>query len=103
MIYNELYYQNYDEIGYEKKEKWFPFFEMIADRIVKCFEPKTVLDVGCAYGYLVEALRNRGVEAYGIDVSAHAIQSVRSDLSEFVNAQSVVDALPDSFLQNSMW
>lgn len=32
-----------------------------------------VLDVGCAKGYLVAELRRRGIEAYGVDVSAYAL------------------------------
>lgn len=31
-----------------------------------------VLDVGCAYGHIVKALRDRGIEAVGVDVSAWA-------------------------------
>ena len=32
-----------------------------------------VLDIGCAKGFLVQAFRDLGVEAYGIDISAYAI------------------------------
>ena len=35
--------------------------------------PLTVLDVGCAYGYLVQRLRALGINARGIDVSSYAI------------------------------
>ena len=41
--------------------------------IVEKFNPKTVLDVGCAFGGLVGALRDLGVEAYGIDGSEYAL------------------------------
>lgn len=45
-------------------------FKNIAGRIYEDRKPESVLDVGCAMGYLVEALRDLGVEAYGVDVSS---------------------------------
>lgn len=36
---------------------------------------KSVLDVGCAKGFLVEDLVDMGVDAYGIDVSSYAIET----------------------------
>ncbi|MBT9175286.1 MAG: hypothetical protein DDT22_00961 [candidate division WS2 bacterium] len=33
----------------------------------------SVLDIGCAYGYVVEELVNRGYDAYGIDLSPECI------------------------------
>ena len=44
------------------------FFDWIAERITRDINPKTVLDAGCAMGFLVEGLRARGVEAWGVDV-----------------------------------
>ena len=52
--------------------------------IIEKFHPKTVLDIGCAYGELVKGLNDMGVEAYGIDGSEYAINnsdpSIRSKL-----------------------
>jgi cyclopropane fatty-acyl-phospholipid synthase-like methyltransferase len=36
---------------------------------------KKVLELGCAKGFLVEDLRNLGVDAYGIDISQYAIDN----------------------------
>jgi SAM-dependent methyltransferase len=41
--------------------------------IIEKFHPKTVLDVGCAFGELVESLVNQKVDAYGVDGSEHAV------------------------------
>ena len=76
-IYNSYFFNEfYQENGggnYTDKKNWMPFFEILADKIIDIFNPKFVLDAGCACGYLVEALRDRGVEAFGIDISEYAI------------------------------
>lgn len=95
-FFNDFYEQNGGG-SYLDKEKWMFFFNNVAKEIVDNFNPKTVLDAGCACGYLVEALRNLGVEAYGIDISEYAINSASSDISEFLNAQSITDVLPSTF------
>ncbi len=72
-------------------------FEAKADEIISRYSPKSVLGIGCAWGYLVSALRERGVEAYGIDVSEFAISKVPEEHKEFFNAQSAADDLPAHF------
>lgn len=47
-----------------------------AEFIVEKFNPTTFLDIGCAYGELVKALNDLGVDAYGIDGSDYAVESV---------------------------
>ncbi len=42
--------------------------------IVKSYEPKSVLDVGCGIGNLVLSLREEGISAFGVD-SAKALES----------------------------
>lgn len=89
----------YDEHGgadYTDKEKWFPFFDRIAVNIIERFNPKTVLDAGCAMGYLVEALRNRGVQAYGFDISEYAISHVANDIKPYCFVHSITEDLPDT-------
>ena len=82
-----------------EKVNWIPFFSDIADRIIEIFNPKTVLDAGCATGYLVEALRDRGVEAYGFDISEYAISKVREDIKPFCFVHSITEPLPSSLPQ----
>lgn len=93
-IFNEQYFATGCEVHYsEVKEA----FERIADRIVKDFNPRTVLDAGCAWGYLVASLRDRGVEAYGIDISEYAISRVREDMKQFCASAGLTKPLPDTF------
>lgn len=82
---------------YQRDQTWLEFFEGIAERIVREIAPKTVLDVGCAMGFLVEALRDRGVEAFGIDISEFAINQVREDIQPFCKVASITDPLEGEF------
>lgn len=94
-VYNEHYYQtSFGGIPYNRTEKdghWVKFFTSIADEIKQRYNPKRVLDVGCAKGFLVEALRDLGINAYGFDISEIAIEEVREDIKPFCTVGSVND------------
>ncbi len=92
----EYYHSCCGPIAYEEPEHWVSFFGMIADHIVNDLHPKTVLDAGCAMGYLVAALRDRGVEAYGIDISEYAISQVREDIRPYCAVGSLTEPFPES-------
>lgn len=91
----EYYHCCCGPIAYEDPEHWVQFFGGIADRIISDLQPKTVLDAGCAMGYLVAALRNRGVDAYGIDISNYAISKVREDIKPYCVVGSLLEPLPE--------
>jgi len=100
-LYNEEYYTKYigDDGDYGNREKWYPQFREIAKKIYYDTAPKTVLDVGCAMGYLVEALREFGVTAYGIDISEYAISQVAEDVKPYCKVHSILDGIPSEFPQ----
>lgn len=95
--YNKLFYDSFCGEDYSNTELWESHFGTIADRIAEYFTPKTVLDAGCANGYLVKALRDRGIDAYGIDISSYAIESADDELRKYLNVQSLTEPLPESF------
>lgn len=61
-------------------DDWYPKFRALATVIVKNYNPKRLLDVGCAKGFLVKALKDIGVEAWGVDVSEYAISKAPEDI-----------------------
>lgn len=74
------------------------FFEVLANEIVQKLSPKLVLnldDQNCCC--LVELLRNKGVEAYGLNVFEAAEQNVSSGAFEFCVNGSVWQNLPQQF------
>ena len=98
--YDKNFFESYSSVSgesYANEEVWGAHFEAVADRIVEEFAPKTLLDAGCASGYLVAALRRRGVGAYGIDISEYAIGTAPQDIRPWLNVQSLTDPLPAAF------
>lgn len=93
--YDRFYYANYfgpaASMEYERSDHWLRFFGFIAERIVSDIGPGSALDAGCAMGMLVESLRDRGVDAYGIDISTFALERVRADIKLYCSRASVVD------------
>jgi len=96
-LYDEYYFKHSCGPPYERNERWLQFFGRIAEEIVNRIRPRTVLDVGCAMGMLVEALRDRGVEAFGIDISEYALSRVREDVRPYCRYASILDALPQKY------
>jgi SAM-dependent methyltransferase len=88
--YDAYYYAHDCGRPYQRDEVWLAFFAKVAEFIDVDLHPRTVLDAGCAMGFLVEKLRERGVEAYGIDISEYAIQNVHESARDFCQVESVV-------------
>jgi len=89
--FDEYYYAHCCGDPYERSEPLLRFFGGIADRLVADIAPKTVFDAGCAIGLLVEALRQRGVEATGIDLSSYAMSRVDERVRAYVSQGSIAD------------
>jgi SAM-dependent methyltransferase len=94
-FYDAYYYQHGCGVPYERSNPhWLKFFGGIADKIVSGIRPRSMLDAGCAMGFLVECLRDRGVEAFGVDLSDYAIAQVRADLQPHCWVGSVFEPFP---------
>ena len=90
-LYDAYYYAHDCGRPYQRDEEWLSFFANIAERIVSEIGPKTVLDAGCAWGFLVEGLRKRKVEAFGVDISEYAIEHVHADIQPYCKVASVTE------------
>lgn len=71
-FYDEAYFNgptksNYNPYGPGDWADW------LTDMVVAYLDPRDVLDVGCAYGLVVDRLQKRGVPAHGFDISEYAI------------------------------
>ncbi|MBI36939.1 MAG: glycosyl transferase, family 2 [Alphaproteobacteria bacterium] len=97
LLYDENYYQNGCGIPYERNKHWLNFFGAIADEIIRSLNPQKVLDAGCAWGFLVESLWDRGVESWGIDISDYAIDKVRPDMKKYCSVRSLTQPIDSKF------
>ncbi len=68
----------------------------ITSMVVEFLNPSAVLDVGCAYGYVVDMLNERGVSAGGFDISEYAVQQGSQEI--WVGDAS----LPDPYVETDL-
>jgi hypothetical protein len=96
--YGAHYFRTYRGAPYERSPLWLGVMNAMADGIVReCNHPRTVLDAGCALGFLVEALRDRGIDAFGLDLSSYAIGQVHESARPYCWVASVLDPLPERY------
>lgn len=62
--------------------------------IWRFFPARSTLDVGCAMGFVVEALRELGVEAHGTDISEFAVKNAPRKVRKHLRVGSLLDRLP---------
>lgn len=98
---SQVYDSDYFENGPQTKksnyrdyswERLGSYFQRTASHIKEKFNPSTALDVGCAKGFLVKALDELSVDAYGIDPSIYAVtkaDDVIADKIQMEVAQSI--------------
>jgi hypothetical protein len=80
-VTQEFYGQGYFEGQKQIHETGYPEYApgpwvgMLSTLVREFLTPTSLLDVGCARGYIVEHLRAAGVAAFGSDYSAYAVKS----------------------------
>ena len=77
--------------AYGSTPAWHQNFASMAATIASELAPQRVLDAGCAMGLLVAALRARGIEADGIDISEYAISQVPAEASAYCRLGSITE------------
>ena len=83
--YNENYFHGigsgYGSQGYEYEHAdWSALVQWVKSCLGSSIH---WLDMGCAYGYLVQQASELGIDAFGLDISSyalHQIQSIRDNL-----------------------
>lgn len=91
----DYYLKRFGPVPYERNPHWLNLFRVIAEEIIRSLRPESVFDAGCAHGFLVESLFDRGVEAKGCDVSEYAISQVRPDLRGRCWVASLSETVPE--------
>lgn len=99
-LFNDDYYERGLEKGLScySNYRWIPelTIPMCSDMIsyLKIGDNETILDYGCAKGYIVKAMRLLHREAYGVDISEYAINAAPKEVSNFLYLINETDSLP---------
>lgn len=110
--YGKDYYRNANShvVGYENYEADMPNILKTAQRRLRLIEryrsvPGRLLDVGCALGFFMEAARQRGWDATGIDVSSYAVTTAKKRLGSNVHCGQIqeMNFAEASFDVITMW
>jgi len=80
--------------GYATYDRVSSNADIAAFLLWRNFRAQRALDVGCAKGYLVEALRDRGVDAVGCDVSSFAVEHAAPGALGYVRLGDLSRGLP---------
>lgn len=94
--YNKDYYKKSCDIdgqlAYDLgNPQWNNYFTELSHSIKDAYDVKSIMDVGCARGFLVGKLRNLNINAFGVDVSSYAISMVEVGLQEYCIQGSILD------------
>lgn len=91
--FDAFYYKFGCGEAYQRDDTWLQMFERIAGDIVERIHPATAFDAGCAMGMLVEKLREKGVEAWGRDISEYAISQAADLVKPYCEVGSITEPL----------
>ena len=81
-FFDKSYYENGPQAAKSlyQNYRWMPELTIpLAHHIIQSMgimHDQTVMDFGCAKGFLVNAMRLLGIEAYGVDVSEYAVSQI---------------------------
>lgn len=91
------------------------YCESVANHLIAKYNPSSVLDIGTGCGYLVKVLRERGVDAWGLEISEYAVENshgyvLHGDVRDIpfkdgrfdlVYSQGLWEYLPESDIQKA--
>lgn len=86
-FFDKDYYEDGRKSGksFYENYRWMPHRSLpLANTLKEMYPNQSILDFGCAKGYLVHALRLLDVEAYGYDISEYAISSCKPETKNFL-------------------
>jgi SAM-dependent methyltransferase len=70
-------------------------FDILSNKIIERINPKCLLDIGCAKGFLVDFFTKKSIKAFGIDISEYAINEAPENVKPFLKQVDLnLDKLP---------
>lgn len=102
LTYGQDYWDTMDGgQGYQDSVMWEDL--SFVSRELLCIDPErgditselNLLDIGCAFGFLVRHLRRRGIEAWGVDLSQWAIDRAPEDIKTYLRQFDLTSDAPE--------
>lgn len=59
-------------------------FDILSNKVIEKTTPKSLLDIGCAKGFLVSFFIKKNIKAFGIDISEYAINKAPSNIKPYL-------------------
>jgi hypothetical protein len=76
---------------------WRSFFGGVADAVIATLQPVRTYDAGCAIGLFVRALLERGVDAWGGDISEFAVAGAPEGLRERLEVRDLTQPFTERY------
>ena len=95
-LFDEKYFEDgvRSRVSAYENYRWMPERTIReASSIINNIKFDTVLDYGCAKGFMVHALRLLGKEAYGADVSEYAVENCHPKVKEYLQVIETTEQL----------
>ena len=98
--YDEDYFERGLQTGRSNYEnyRWMPELTIPMAHYLSVYlglwKGSSVLDYGCAKGYLVKAFRLLGIDAYGCDISKYAIEHADPDVAQYLKLMDDSMSIP---------
>jgi 2-polyprenyl-3-methyl-5-hydroxy-6-metoxy-1,4-benzoquinol methylase len=95
-VFDEKYFEDgvRHRVSAYENYRWMPERSIReASSIINNIPFTTVLDFGCAKGFMVHALRLLGKEAYGADVSEYAVENCHPKVKEYLQVIETTEQL----------
>ncbi len=72
-FYNQDYFEGKNKVAYDSYAQAGGILYAFANWTNELFKPESVLDAGCAYGFVVKRFQELGIPATGIEYSPYAV------------------------------
>jgi glycosyltransferase involved in cell wall biosynthesis len=93
--YDRAYFEENPHYGGQYDMHLYPEFERRADELIHWFpQTRDVMEIGCAKGFLIKALLEKGLRAEGMDCSEYATQNAHPDASNHIIQWDVTEGIP---------
>lgn len=72
----------------------FPAHKIRVEKVISIIHPRSVLDIGCGYGFTVRRFLDSGIYAFGIDISKWCEEKAKQIIPNYFKRWDICKPLP---------